>query len=543
VSGNLLYINNEFRSEVSSDFVKMLPFSLFSVYFVSGALSGLKTITVSPGIFGPYVQIPNPLLRFSTKQPPIGQIVHQNADLAQVPGIDNVFYLRSTSTSCVDLSGNLLFAKDSKGVWYRFSPRLELVENTIEKPFSKSRVYSNPSWNPNVPKNFLNEESCIPTIAQGSSQFVSTNFRFTDTIIRKFYELSGIYAYYVTGLTPRWKPCEALKTRFMREEKLCSSPINSADSGAQLLRSLIQKADTSAKPIVVDVFTNQDSSCLAYNAGIQIQIGTTCWTHVHNDLYSVFDFTSFAGVHPGGAYNIQKFAQTGKSELIYPVSHRGTFRWDDNRANLAYLGIFGSESDFLLLPSQVQRIEIARYLNASSNGFVRYDDLCGSRGEVANDPSKGDRFGFPADIVLDSSIPLSTVWTNMALYANDQLRQRVAWALAQIFVVYLDSNAINSIELWANFYDIFVHNAFGNYFNVMKEVTYSPLMATMLTYIGRRAYQTSLLSADQNYARELMQLFSIGLWKLNKNGTKILNQQGKVLETYTNVDCSSMDWF
>ena len=77
------------------------------------------------------------------------------------------------------------------------------------------------------------------------------------------------------------------------------------------------------------------------------------------------------------------------------------------------------------------------------------------------------------------------VWTEIALTADDQLRQRVAWALAQILVVSpgaIDDSTV--AEAFLVYYDIFVRHAFGNYFDILKEVVYSPMMSEMLTYIG-----------------------------------------------------------
>jgi hypothetical protein len=126
---------------------------------------------------------------------------------------------------------------------------------------------------------------------------------------------------------------------------------------------------------------------------------------------------------------------------------------------------------------------------------------------------------------------------NIALYKQDQLRQRISWALSQIFVVTtynINRDTLN--EMWLKYYDIFVRNAFGNYFDVMKEVSYSPMMGAMLSYIGSKAFQNTRVKPDENYARELMQLFSIGLWKLNRNGTQITDSFGNTLETYTTLD-------
>ena len=137
-----------------------------------------------------------------------------------------------------------------------------------------------------------------------------------------------------------------------------------------------------------------------------------------------------------------------------------------------------------------------------------------------------------------------TVWTEIALKAQDQLRQRVAWALSQIMVVSPDLiKGSEQTEMHLTFYDIFVRHAFGNYFDILKEVTYSPIMSEMLSFLdGRSTHYNyirdgSLLFADENFAREIMQLFSIGLVKLNIDGSVQLdNSTGSPLLAYTNED-------
>jgi uncharacterized protein (DUF1800 family) len=133
---------------------------------------------------------------------------------------------------------------------------------------------------------------------------------------------------------------------------------------------------------------------------------------------------------------------------------------------------------------------------------------------------------------------------DVALKAQDQLRQRVAFALSQILVV--ADGAINDddqTESFLTFYDIFTRHAFGNYFDILKEVTYHPLMAEMLTYLNGEStgYAWSVgaqdfLKPDENYAREIMQLFTIGLQKMHVNGTIVLDDEGNGQRTYTNKD-------
>ena len=123
--------------------------------------------------------------------------------------------------------------------------------------------------------------------------------------------------------------------------------------------------------------------------------------------------------------------------------------------------------------------------------------------------------------------------------ANDQLRQRMAFALSQI-VVYSDA-ADNDQLMRAYYQDILIRNAFGNYRELLDEVTYSPAMGEWLTYLrNRKGDERSGRMPDENYAREILQLFSIGLIELNMDGTPKLDAQGQQIETYSNDDIEGL---
>ncbi|MAH39825.1 MAG: hypothetical protein CML08_00260 [Puniceicoccaceae bacterium] len=126
------------------------------------------------------------------------------------------------------------------------------------------------------------------------------------------------------------------------------------------------------------------------------------------------------------------------------------------------------------------------------------------------------------------------VWFESAINANDQLRQRIAWALSQYFVVSeKGSNQSNLNERWLNFYDIFVRNAFGNFRDILREVTWSPHMGYYLSYIeNKKADPAKGTFPDENFARELMQLFTIGIWELNEDGTLEIDDYGEAIPTY-----------
>jgi len=125
------------------------------------------------------------------------------------------------------------------------------------------------------------------------------------------------------------------------------------------------------------------------------------------------------------------------------------------------------------------------------------------------------------------------VWWRHAVQADDQLRQRVAFALSQIFVVSSLDGLNDEQPGLANYYDILLKHSFGNYRDLLEEITLNPIMGEYLSMKGnRRPDDEQNIQPDENYARELLQLFSIGLVKLNEDGTPKLDDSGAPIPTY-----------
>jgi len=131
----------------------------------------------------------------------------------------------------------------------------------------------------------------------------------------------------------------------------------------------------------------------------------------------------------------------------------------------------------------------------------------------------------------------TTPFARAAINGPDQLRQRVAFALSQICVASRrDSNLENRPLGMSDFYDIFVRNAFGNYSTILREVTLHPVMGRYLSHVGNQKARPEINQyPDENYAREVQQLFSIGLWELNQDGTRKLDSSGEPIPTYGNA--------
>jgi CheY-like chemotaxis protein len=132
-----------------------------------------------------------------------------------------------------------------------------------------------------------------------------------------------------------------------------------------------------------------------------------------------------------------------------------------------------------------------------------------------------------------------SVWAAAAT-APDQLRQRMKLALSEIFVISLQDTAID-VRGAASYYDMLGTNAFANFRTLLQAVTLHPMMGVYLTDIANQ--KENLVTGqhpDENYAREVMQLMTIGLYQLNMDGSRKLDGAGQPIATYTSDDISGL---
>jgi len=125
-------------------------------------------------------------------------------------------------------------------------------------------------------------------------------------------------------------------------------------------------------------------------------------------------------------------------------------------------------------------------------------------------------------------------WWKISLTAPDQLRQRVAFALSEIFVTSdVAASLANQADGLASYYDLLANDAFGNFRTLLNDVTLSPAMGNYLNMLhNAKANPAKGISADENYAREVQQLFTIGLSELQPDGTLMLSADGLPIPTY-----------
>ena len=131
--------------------------------------------------------------------------------------------------------------------------------------------------------------------------------------------------------------------------------------------------------------------------------------------------------------------------------------------------------------------------------------------------------------------PLNAFW-QQSLSGSDQLRERVKYALSELFVISGKDFAVQNMPRGeANYYDMLGTDAFGNFRQLLQDVTLNPMMGQYLSMLANDKGNANT-DPDENYAREVMQLLTIGLYQLNDDGSKKLDSTGNPIPTYSNLD-------
>ena len=139
----------------------------------------------------------------------------------------------------------------------------------------------------------------------------------------------------------------------------------------------------------------------------------------------------------------------------------------------------------------------------------------------------------PAQMIGSLNTDRQEIWFRNSITGPDQLRQRVAFALSEIMVVSQQSTLQNMPYALAVYYDMLAQNAFGNFRELMEQVALSPAMGVYLSHLGNQKPNVALnIRPDENFAREMLQLFTIGLVELNSDGTVRRDAQNQPVPTY-----------
>jgi hypothetical protein len=320
------------------------------------------------------------------------------------------------------------------GAYYRHDPRIVLLQNTIESPSNpgstvddgrmrtcpiRSTDATRQRSDIGAPKTFLNEDTCI--IGRGCSpdEYADTSFELNEYTLRQFFQSGNNFVYAIDKLplsdenpcldTARWRslggPCAGRNTTL--------------DDSTRTILAEAVRSSTDKNRIVKDVlvgenlerWSDQQSLRAECNAGpvdsngAVIDVDGVCWEHTHIHQLNVYDFTLWSQAHGGNVkatgYNpIAQVAHDGLAILNFPDWHPIS-RWDSS-ANKDFrdidlpIGKLGQNLTFADLPPNIQSAGFAQAMGIDvvpAQGPPAVE-ICGSPGEVANDPALGAHFYF-----------------------------------------------------------------------------------------------------------------------------------------------------
>ncbi len=235
------------------------------------------------------------------------------------------------------------------------------------------------------------------------------------------------------------------------------------------------------------------------------------------DAAIVIQSTAFANGEIGGNFTLANGSQAFTPPPAPPA-------WTDDSANPNEAARFLAQATFGASPGDIAAVQSLGYAGWIANQFTI--PATHALPNVLANP-----YSDPTDL-YQSPLWFNT-WWQQSITAPDELRQRVAFALSEIFVISENGTLQNHADALSSYYDTLVNDAFGNYRKLLEDVTLHPAMGLYLNVQGNNAGSIITgLHADENYAREVQQLFSIGLNRLWPDGTLILNSQDNLVPTY-----------
>ncbi|MGV3728442.1 DUF1800 domain-containing protein [Hydrogenophaga sp.] len=196
---------------------------------------------------------------------------------------------------------------------------------------------------------------------------------------------------------------------------------------------------------------------------------------------------------------------------------------------------FLQQAQFSSTTAEINELRGMSYAQWLANQFVRYQGITGwnwleSRGYGAVDNNSYFFNHYPADFMI---------WSQL-LSGPDMMRKRIALALSEFFVSSLASAEFTwRAHAYASWWDMLMRNAFGSYRTLLEDVTLHPAMGYFLNTKGNQKENSAGRVPDENYAREVMQLFTLGVYELNLDGT-VKTSGGVPLETYTQADVTGL---
>jgi hypothetical protein len=251
-------------------------------------------------------------------------------------------------------------------------------------------------------------EYCILSHEKTTCAHFQENPRFIlgNDVVRIFYQLTGRYVYAVRNLQMTTVPSPCTPYARHRWVKIIDRDCNTngVDEATNdtLIWLMMQYKDWDSNDLLVDIrldwIGDYGRTCSsAKTVGMKLFVDGVCYQHVHPDEYNVYDFTywTLPDTHPGNAVAsgsghqnaIKKWATDNQTELIFPSGHTMD-RWNNNKESFDFVGRLGNSYKLFDLPSKLRSSSVIDAIGVEASNSGGTAVVCGSPGEVANDPMK-----------------------------------------------------------------------------------------------------------------------------------------------------------
>lgn len=240
-------------------------------------------------------------------------------------------------------------------------------------------------------------------------------------------------------------------------------------------------------------------------------------------------YTDYVGAGHANGITVTASSHSGLSTPDKTINGSGLDARMMDASRFLGQATFGADMDLI---EEVAQLGYENWINQQFNLVPSYilpkmDEIWQEILSASDDP---DLFG-------PWAVHFNYAWWQQNMTNQDLLRQRMAYALSQILVISINSDLRDWGECLSSYYDVLLTHSFGNYKDLLMAVTLHPSMGYYLSHLNNpKEDPEENIRPDENYAREIMQLFTIGLYMLNQDGSRILDSNGNPIPTYTQED-------
>jgi len=246
---------------------------------------------------------------------------------------------------------------------------------------------------------------------------------------------------------------------------------------------------------------------------------------------------------------------SGKQDGSYSYIPSGDALSDAMAIRFLNKATFGANKDSI---KELRRLGVVKWVDkqlslplVKNNYLIKTIEMAKEAAPSEN-PNSVEEYLADNDIVFNKAKAsfhsprfMESAWFDIAMTSPDQIRQKLTYALSQIIVESdFEPIFLRRGEALSRYFDILSQNAFKSYKDLLTDISFNSGMSMFLTFNGNKAlYKNEAdvsIYPDENYAREIMQLFSIGLNELNIDGTPKKDNNGNLVPTYTQTDVNEL---